>query len=215
MCKVNYAEYVRAIMPDPLITRWRIGALYQIYCHTLPYIFIASEPERAQYAALLNLHNQPMPKTPAKKLQALRQSGTLNHAPEKVRHSLFAESVFFDANDLLQVKYEMLRSIQVEGHSITGAAEEFGLSRPTVYEAQAHFKTRGLEGLLPEKRGPKHPHKLTPEVMNTLMQWSSEQPEMEASELAARVKRRWRIAVHPRTIEKALADRAKRGRHKR
>lgn len=95
-----------------------------------------------------------MPKTPAKKLQALRQSGTLHPTPEKVRDALFAESVFFDAHDLLQVKYEMLRSIQVEGHSIAGAAVEFGLSRPTVYEAQAHFKAKGLEGLLPEKRGP-------------------------------------------------------------
>ncbi len=102
---------------------------------------------------------------------------------------MFAESVFFDANDLLQVKYEMLRSIQVEGHSIAGAAEEFGLSRPTVYEAQAHFKAGGLEGLLPEKRGPKQRHKWTREVMKALMQWSSEQPEMEASELAARVRR--------------------------
>src|SRR5690348_11444241 len=99
-----------------------------------------------------------MPKSPAKKLQALRQSGTLNPAPEKVRHPLFAESVFFDANDLLQVKYELLRSIQVEGRSIAGTAQEFGLSRPTIYEAQAHFQARGLEGLLRQKRGPKHPH---------------------------------------------------------
>ena len=154
-----------------------------------------------------------MAKTPAKKLQALRQSGTLHPAPERVRHALFAESVFFDAHDLLQVKYELLRSLQVEGRSIAGAAEEFGLSRPTVYEAQAHFQAKGLEGLLPEKRGPKHPHKLTPEVMKVLRQWSFEQPEMEASELTARVRRRWGISVHPRTIEKALAGRAKRGRH--
>jgi transposase len=179
------------------------------------YIFIALKLGRAQYSALLYLHINLMPKSPAKKLQALRQSGTLNPAPEKVRHPLFAESVFFDANDLLQVKYEMLRSIQVEGHSIAGAAGEFGLSRPTVYEAQAHFKAGGLEGLLPEKRGPKQPHKLTREVMKALVQWSSEQPEMEASELAARVRRRWGIAVHPRTIEKALAGGAKRGRRKR
>jgi transposase len=155
-----------------------------------------------------------MSKTPAKKLQALRQSGTLNPAPEKVHDALFAESVFFDANDFLQVKYELLRSIQVEGRSIAGAAEQFGLSRPTVYEAQAHFKAKGLEGLLPEKRGPKHPHKLTPEVLKVLQQWSSEDLEIEASELAARVKRRWGISVHPRTIEKALAGRAKRGRRK-
>lgn len=156
-----------------------------------------------------------MPKIPAKKLQALRQTGTLNPAPDKVRHSAFAESVFFDANDLLQVKYEMLRSIQIEGCSIAGAAEQFGLSRPTVYEAQEHFKAKGLEGLLPEKRGPKHPHKLTPEVMKALGHWSSEQPEIETTELAARVKRRWGIAVHPRTIEKALARGVKRGRRKR
>lgn len=155
-----------------------------------------------------------MPKTSAKKLQALRQTGTLNPAPDRVRNSLFGESVFFDANDLLQVKYEMLRSIQVEGHSIAGAAEEFGLSRPTVYEAQSHFNDKGLEGLLPEKRGPKHPHKLTPEVMKALTRWRSEQPEIEASELASRVKQRCGITVHPRTIEKALAARAKRGRRK-
>jgi transposase len=154
-----------------------------------------------------------MPKSPAKKLQALRQSGTLNPAPEKVRHPLFAESVFFDANDLLQVKYELLRSIEVEGRSIAGAAQEFGLSRPTIYEAQAHFQARGLEGLLRQKRGPKHPHKLTVEVMKVLRQWSCE-PDVDASELAARVKRRWGITVHPRTIEKALAGGAKRGRRK-
>jgi transposase len=127
---------------------------------------------------------------------------------------LFAESVFFDAHDLLQVKYEMLRSIQVDGHSIAGAAGEFGLSRPTVYEAQAHFKAKGLEGLLPEKRGPKHPHKLTPEVVKALTQWNAEQPPIDSSEMATRVRRRWGIVVHPRTIEKALVGGAKRGRRK-
>jgi transposase len=156
-----------------------------------------------------------MPKIPAKKLQALRQGGTLNSAPEKVRHPLFAESVFFDANDLLQIKYELLRAIQVEGRSLAGAAEEFGLSRPTVYEAQAHFKAKGLEGLLPEKRGPKHPHKLTPEVMKVVQRWQAEESALDAVGLAARVKQRWGITVHPRTVEKALADRAKRGRRKR
>lgn len=163
-------------------------------------------------SALLYLHNQPMPKPPIKKLQSLRQSGTLNPAPEKVHDPLFSESVFFDANDLLQVKYETLRSIQVEGRSIVGAAEQFGLSRPTIYEAQSHFEAKGIEGLLPQRRGPKQAHKLTPEVMKALTRWRSDEPETEASELAARVKRKWGITVHPRTIEKALDVRAKKGR---
>jgi transposase len=181
----------------------------------MPYILVAPETELVLYSALLCLHIDSMPKTPAKKLQALRQTGTLNPAPDRVRHPLFAESVFFDANDLLQVKYELLRSIQVDGRPIAGAAEEFGLSRPTVYEAQVHFKAKGLEGLLPEKRGPKHPHKLTPEVMKALTRWRLEQPDVETSELTSRIKQRWGVTVHPRTLEKALAGRAKRGRRKR
>jgi transposase len=185
---------------------------YLLICGNRPYIFVALRPELSQNMASLSLHIDAMPRTPAKKLQALKQSGTLNPAPEKVGDPLFADSVFFDANDLLQVKYELLRSIQVEGHSIAGAAEEFGLSRPTVYEAQAHFKAKGLEGLLPKKRGPKQPHKLTSAVRQALTQWRSEEPDIEASELSARIRRRWGITLHPRTIEKALASRAKRGR---
>ena len=183
--------------------------------HITPDIIVALVPVIGLYSATFSLHIIRMPKIPAKKLQALRQGGTLNPAPEKVRHPLFAESVFFDANDLLQIKYELLRAIQVEGRSLAGAAEEFGLSRPTVYEAQAHFKAKGLEGLLPEKRGPKHPHKLTPEVMKVVQRWQAEESALDAVGLAARVKQRWGITVHPRTVEKALADRAKRGRRKR
>jgi transposase len=152
-----------------------------------------------------------MPKIPAKKLQALRQSGTLNPTAEKVREPLFAEAAFFDANDLLQVKYEMLRSIQMEGRSIVGCARKFGLSRPTIYKAQADFEAKGLNGLLPEKRGPKQPHKLKPEVMKALAQWSSEQPEIKTAELSARVQRRWGIVLRPRTIYNALSGRGKKG----
>ena len=43
------------------------------------------------------------------KRQALRQTGTLNPRPDRVTDELFADSDFFDPNDLLQVKYEMLR----------------------------------------------------------------------------------------------------------
>jgi transposase len=156
-----------------------------------------------------------MPKTSASKLQALRENGTLNPTPESVRDAVFAESVFFDPNDLLQVKYEMLRALEVDGQSIAGTAEAFGVSRPTVYEAKANFETKGLLGLLPEKRGPKHPHKLTPEVMKVVARWILEEPEIDSSTLATRVKERWRVTVHPRTIEKALAREAKRGRPKK
>jgi hypothetical protein len=91
------------------------------------------------------------------KRRALQASGTFNPGHARVRHALFQHSDFFDPRDLPQLKYEMLRALQQEGYSIVRAAAEFGLSRPTVYQTQSHFQQRGLEGLLPEKPGPKSP----------------------------------------------------------
>ena len=94
------------------------------------------------------------------------------------------------------------------------AASEFGLSRPTLYQAQAHFQARGLEGLLPAKRGPRKAHKLTPEVRQYLEKLSTDKPELHARQLAARLRQRFKVKVHPRTLEKALKSKAKRGRQK-
>ena len=43
--------------------------------------------------------------------------------------------------------------------------EAFGCSRPTFYQAQTAFKTQGLPGLVPRKRGPRGAHKLDDAVM--------------------------------------------------
>jgi hypothetical protein len=46
--------------------------------------------------------------------RALRKRGTLNPHPEKVAGPLFSTSAFFDARDLVQVKYEMVRRVQAD-----------------------------------------------------------------------------------------------------
>jgi transposase len=155
-----------------------------------------------------------MARTPSKKVKALRDSGTLNPHADHVRHPLFANSLFFDPNDLVQLKYEMLRALQTDHLSVTHAAADFGFSRPTVYQTQADFEARGLCGLLPQKRGPKNPHKLTAEILEFLLKLHVDEPDFSGEQLAAAVKQRWRIALHPRTIEKALTARAKRGRRR-
>jgi hypothetical protein len=48
-------------------------------------------------------------KTDQDKRKTLRQQGTLNPRPQDVRHALFLDSDFFDPDDMVQVKYEMLR----------------------------------------------------------------------------------------------------------
>ena len=105
-----------------------------------------------------------MPSDPEAKRKALQTSGTFNSRAARVRHPLFQQSSFFDPEDILQVKYETLRSLEVDHCPVARAAREFGLSRPTIYEAQTQFQQRGLEGLLPHRRGPKAAHKLTEEV---------------------------------------------------
>lgn len=146
------------------------------------------------------------------KHHSLQATGTLNPRADRVRHPLFQESEFFDPHDLLQLKYETVRAIQVENCPIARAASQFGLSRPTIYQAQSQFQEQGLEGLLPRKRGPQKPHKLTPEVRAYLQEQSTAEPRMRATELAQQVQQRFKVALHPRTIEKALHAKAKRGR---
>ena len=154
----------------------------------------------------------PQSSQPNTKRQALEASGTFNPRSAKVRHPLFQQSEFFDPQDLLQLKYETLRALKTEGYSIAKASSDFGLSRPTIYQAQAIFAEKGVEGLLPHKTGPKHPRKLTPEVRQHLQELEKALPEIGAAELARRVRQRFNVTLHPRTIEKALRGKAKRGR---
>jgi transposase len=153
-----------------------------------------------------------MPPDPATKRQALRATGTFNLRAAQVQHPLFQHSDFFDPEDLLQLKYETLRTLEKDGDSIAQAAREFGLSRPTIYQAQRQFQQQGLEGLLPHKRGPQKPHKLTGEVRQFLREQTAAEPSLSSEELARRVRHRFEVRLHPRTIEKALKLKAKRGR---
>lgn len=148
-------------------------------------------------------------RVPNPKIDALAQAGSLNPHPEKVTDPLFASSDFFDSRDIVQVKYEMVRRVREDGEPIGRSATAFGFSRPSFYLAQTALERDGLAGLLPKKRGPRHAHKLGTEVMAFLRQLLSEEPALGASELAARVRERFEIPVHPRSIERALARQEK------
>jgi transposase len=138
------------------------------------------------------------------KIETLRSSGVLNRHPEKVRDPLFTEGGFFDPHDMVQLKYETVRAVEIDGRPIVQAALDFGLSRPTIYEAQQNLRQAGVEGLLPQKRGPKRARKLTPEVRRYLEELIEQKPNIKAAILVKRVRRRFGIVLHPRTVEKAV-----------
>jgi transposase len=143
------------------------------------------------------------------KAEYLRQQGALNRYPQRVRASWFQADGFFDARDLVQVKYEMLRQVSIEGAKKADAAALFGVSRPTFYQAEAAFAQQGLAGLLPQQRGPKSPHKLTPEVMAFIDTQMTREPPPGARALARAIRAELGLSVHPRSIERALARKKK------
>ena len=143
------------------------------------------------------------------KLDRLRNAGVLNPRPQVVRAPWFERSVFFDPNDLVQVKYEMLRHARQDGVNKAEAAALFGLSRPTYYQAEAAFERAGMAGLLPRTRGPKSAHKLTDEVILLIEQHRQAGGPLQARSLAVLVQSKLGLSVHPRSIERALARKKK------
>jgi len=139
------------------------------------------------------------------KVKALVEEGTFNPSPEKVRDPKFQGNEFFDPRDLVQVKYEMLRRVSVEKEAVTEATEEYGVSRPTYYQTKASFDQGGLAGLVPRKRGPHGPHKLQGEALAFVQQQFVPGQPLRARALAKLVRQKFDLAIHPRTIERAIA----------
>ncbi len=143
------------------------------------------------------------------KQHALQESGSLHPHPDHVTDARFLQDDFFDPRDLVQVKYEMLRRVRIEGHAIQGAARTFGLSRPTFYQARAAYARAGVLGLRPAKRGPRRAHKLSAAVMAFVVKALAADPARRPAELAARIQQRFGLPVHPRSVMRALARRQK------
>ncbi|MCP4922396.1 MAG: helix-turn-helix domain containing protein [Proteobacteria bacterium] len=154
-----------------------------------------------------------MPNTPDDdaKGRALRQRGLLHPHPDRVQDELFDRDPFFDPRDLVQVKYEMLRHVRVDGMTVRDAADAAGLSRPTFYGARSAFDQEGLLGLFPKKKGPRRAHKLSEEVLDRVEAWRREDPSIGVAVLAARLREQLGLLVHPKSIARALARRAKKG----
>ena len=146
---------------------------------------------------------------PDPKADALRTRRCFHPHPDKVTDEVFISSEFFDPRDLLQVKYEMLRRVRLDGQTISGSAVRFGLSRQSFYQAQAAYEQGGLSALLPGKPGPRGAHKLSEEVVAALCEVLEEEPELNAGALASLVEERFGVSVHPRSVERALARQEK------
>ncbi|MCZ7663134.1 MAG: helix-turn-helix domain-containing protein [Thermoleophilia bacterium] len=159
---------------------------------------------------------KPSDSAAAEKLAALRRHHARNPRPQAVRDPAFVgENPFFDPHDLVQVKYEMLRRVGEEGERVSATSAAFGFSRPSFYQAQRAFQEAGLPGLLPERPGPRRAHKLSEAVVDFLEEALAEEPSLSSAALVHLLEEKLGLSVHPRSIERALERRRKKGAPKR
>jgi DNA-binding winged helix-turn-helix (wHTH) protein/transposase len=129
---------------------------------------------------------------------------TINQKAAAAADKIFVSSGFFDSSDIVQVKYEMLRRVAIDGVSVQDATLAFGFSRQAFYNAKADFEQSGLVGLVPFKRGPKESHKLTSEVLEFIREIKENDPSLRIPELTKRVKEHFQIEIHQQSIQRAL-----------
>ncbi len=139
------------------------------------------------------------------KAAALRAAGALHPRPERVQDEAFTRHEFFDQRDHVQVKYEMLRRHRVDGRPVTAVAAAFGTSRQTFYLTHAAFTTGGIPGLLPRPRGPQRAHKCTDDILAFVKRWRTEHATAPWPGVAAAVRGRFNVTIHPRSLARALA----------
>jgi transposase len=139
------------------------------------------------------------------KVAALSTARSLYPRPEAVVDPTFTSGdPFFDARDLVQVKYEMLRRVAVDGVTVRAAATAFGFSRPSFYAARAAWLRAGLPGLVPDRPGPRQGHKLTAEVLAFLQEQLARDAHLRPNTLVGLVHERFGVHLHQRSIERAL-----------
>jgi len=212
MCKENYAFNVKFNSPYIIYCRLRSN-YYSFNMSNIQAIIIIQLTYIVYYGIIyLTLWVRGTMKIPHEqeaKHQLLNEQNVLYKKADTVTDELFQTLDFFDSHDLIQVKYEMVRRVQKEGWSVTRAAAAFGFSRISYYTIQHALETHGLMGLMPKKRGPKQPTKITDEVLKFIEQLLEQDLALSSQKLQALIATELGVEVHKRTIERALQRKKK------
>ncbi len=141
---------------------------------------------------------------------ALRRMRCLNDRPEHVRDEKFVRNGdFFDPEDKLQVKYEMLRCHLVDGTPVSKACALYGYSRQGFYNLLSSFSDGGLVGLVDGKPGRKGPTKCTAQVRDYIRAEHKADSNLSGAQLAKKVEQRFGVKLHRRTVEKVCRGKKK------
>jgi transposase len=133
----------------------------------------------------------------------MRGNGTFNYRADKVFSREFSDSDFFDAHDLIQVKYEMLRAASMKQCDVTSIAAGFGFSRVSFYQIKKDFDENGIAGLIPKKRGPKGSRKLKGDDLEFAKGLLGTHTK---AQIVALLREERGVEISKRTLERQLSD---------
>ena len=96
-----------------------------------------------------------------------------------------------------------------QGHCTEQIATLLGVCPRTVRNWLDLYHRGGLPGLIPQRPGPRHAHKLSDPIVDFLSQQQLRDPMIRPHVLAELLRQQFDLAVHPRSIERALERRRK------
>jgi transposase len=136
------------------------------------------------------------------KQQVLLENGTFNRNYGKVMEQRFAVDDFYDPQDLIQVKYEMLRTANETQRNIEEIAGKFGFSRAAFYKIKTSYEKEGVSAFVPDKSGPKNARKLTREHQEFIDNYIAQNPNVSSGDMAAILYKERGLRISKRTVER-------------
>lgn len=138
------------------------------------------------------------------KEESLKSSNTYNPKSNRINAPCFADNEMMDPHDLLQVRYEMVRSIELDNKPIKDICSEFGVSASTARRYVKDLKEGGLIALVPEKKGPSGPTKLSKEAAGFIDNYLKEFPKASGGKVHRALETKLHTGVSKRTVERYL-----------
>ena len=139
------------------------------------------------------------------KQSRLKESNTFNSKSDKITANIFADNELMDPQDLLQVRYEMVRAIEYEKKPIKEICTEYGVSATTARRYLDDLKKGGLIALVPEPKGPSGPTKLTKEATDFIENYLKENPKASGGKIHNALEAKLHPGISKRTVERYLS----------
>lgn len=141
------------------------------------------------------------------KREALKEAKAWNPDAELVKADIFHSHPFFDPEDRVQVKYEMIRAREIERVPLKEACAQFCFTRESYRHILERFHAEGIKGLFERTRGRRGPIKAKEPVREFIREEYARNKGLSAEDLALLCSQKFDVAISQRTIFRVLEKR--------